>query len=307
MLQALTDRKFEMKNLSIFLLIFISACATQSKTAPVQTQTNTVTSASNYKFDYVRRLLPSQKEPKNVIEVFYTYPIDDSKTPILPKKIPLLLFIHGHQYAGGWKEPDAGGYEVSPSRAKGIAQNGWVVASISQPGYGASTGPADFCGPRTQMSVNQVLDFLKSLPFVDPDKIALVGVSRGASVAGKVAAQRNDISSLVLISGFYEFSKNWNSSPAEIKKNMIAEIGSVNKKEEKARDVVFTAKKIKASTLLVHGEKDPVCPFSSAQKLETILRESGTKVTSLYFTDKDHETIRWVDQRVIDFIKSTFN
>ena len=65
-----------------------------------------------------------------------------------------------------------------------MVARGYVAAAVSQPGYGASDGPPDFCGPFTHKAVLAALAFLRTKSFVKADKIALFGYSRGAIVAG---------------------------------------------------------------------------------------------------------------------------
>ncbi len=61
-----------------------------------------------------------------------------------------------------------------------MASRGYVAAAVSQPGYGNSTGPPDFCGPVTQSAALDAIGFLRRQAFVNPNKIGLYGYSRGA-------------------------------------------------------------------------------------------------------------------------------
>ena len=110
------------------------------------------------------------------MEVFWTRPAGDGP-------YPALLLIHGHQE----QLRNGGEAYVATGRLGVIAARGFVAAALSQPGYGNSDGPQDYCGPFTQEAALVALDFLRKQSFVDPKKVALYGYSRGAIVASMVA------------------------------------------------------------------------------------------------------------------------
>ena len=85
-----------------------------------------------------------------------------------------------------------------------LLARGYLAVAISQPGYGGSTGPADFCGPFTQHAVAAVIAKLHADGYVKDNRVLIQGVSRGALVAGMVAAHDPSIRGIVLISGLYD-------------------------------------------------------------------------------------------------------
>ena len=70
---------------------------------------------------------------------------------------------------------------------------GVVAASVSQPGYGGSDGPPDWCGPATQRAIRIVLACLRRRADVDPGRLVLFGVSRGAIASSMVAAEEPEL------------------------------------------------------------------------------------------------------------------
>jgi len=70
---------------------------------------------------------------------------------------PAILFIHGYQ------DPPRPGASVyaRAGRLGQMAKRGYVAAALSQPGYGNSGGPPDFCRPFTQQAALVALDFLR--------------------------------------------------------------------------------------------------------------------------------------------------
>src|SRR5271163_3191325 len=96
---------------------------------------------------------------------------------------PTIVFLHGHQE---W--PSYGGKDfVTWGELDRFAKKGYLAVAVSQPGYGKSSGPADFCGPFTQHAVSAVLAKLKADGLVTPGKIVIQGVSRGAVVGAMIA------------------------------------------------------------------------------------------------------------------------
>jgi tetratricopeptide (TPR) repeat protein len=60
---------------------------------------------------------------------------------------------------------------------------GFVVVSVSRPGYGAAAAPADFMGPATRRALPLALDSRAGGVGVDRTHLAIWGVSRGATAA----------------------------------------------------------------------------------------------------------------------------
>ncbi|HMD66067.1 MAG TPA: alpha/beta fold hydrolase [Stellaceae bacterium] len=123
-------------------------------------------------------LLSHSQDQNKAVELFWAKPEGNGPFPVV-------LFIHGHQEG----PRDGGEAYVWTGRLGIMARQGYVSAAVSQPGYGNSAGPPDYCGPFTQQAVLVAIDFLRRQPFVRANKVALFGYSRGAIVAAMVATQ----------------------------------------------------------------------------------------------------------------------
>ena len=83
-------------------------------------------------------LIPHPKDTSKQVEYFIRRPAGEGPWPTL-------IFLHGHQ-----EDPRTGGEVfVQWGVLEQIAKRGYLAVAVSQPGYGRSTGPADFCGPFT--------------------------------------------------------------------------------------------------------------------------------------------------------------
>jgi pimeloyl-ACP methyl ester carboxylesterase len=134
-----------------------------------------------------RDLFPHSQDAKKRVELFWTRPAGDGPYPVL-------LLIHGHQE----RLRNGGEAFVRTGRLGVIATRGYVAAALSQPGYGDSDGPPDYCGPFTQDATMVAVDFLRRQPFVDSKRMALYGYSRGAIVASMVATRDPQLAAVVL-------------------------------------------------------------------------------------------------------------
>ena len=221
------------------------------------------------------------------IEIFWTKP--DGKGPF-----PAIIYIHGHQWPKG--ETVGGRVYVRVGRLGRMAEQGYVAAAVSQPGYGNSDGPPDFCGPYTQDAVLQVIAFVREKPFVKADKVGLFGYSRGAVVASMVATKDPTLVAVVLVAGLYDFEAAYPKiSIPGILRNIDVETGSTPEAFQ-ARSAIHHAEKIKSPLLVLHGGDDHrFGPPEQAEILGRKVRANGVPVKVKIFEGVGH-TIHWRTQ-----------
>ncbi|HXW53779.1 MAG TPA: prolyl oligopeptidase family serine peptidase, partial [Myxococcota bacterium] len=204
-------------------------------------------------------------------------------------ELPVLVFIHGHQ-----SEQPTGGKIFIDRESVNYVKKGFLVASISQPGYGNSDGPADFCGPFTQSAVRAVITELKKRPDVNPNQIFLYGESRGAVVAAMVGAQDGTLKGLILDAGFYDLRK---VTDQQTRDNFTNEVqGTLPSLTEAQREEAMHLRSVsdwhaqlKSDVLMFHGARDPRAPFPSAMDFYYKLCDSDLYVNLHYF-DCEHHT-----------------
>lgn len=201
---------------------------------------------------------------------------------------PAIIFLHGHQ---DW--PRAGGKDfVKWGVLDEFANRGYLAVAISQPGYGSSTGPADFCGPFTQHAVAAVIAKLHADGYVKDNRILIQGVSRGALVAGMVAAHDPSIRGIVLISGLYDlpaYASHANSAMAvSIVDSMKAEAGGTAQ-ALKARSLLYYAEDVKAETLILNGAKDDRTDPDQARHVAEIINAHGGHARAIVYPEYGHQ------------------
>jgi len=185
-----------------------------------------------------------------------------------------ILFVHRNQ----------GGLLLG---AKELVDNGALLrfssrlnitaAAVSQPGFGGSDGPADFCGPKTQQAIIAAIRFLKEQPSVDPDRIVLYGNSRGAVAAAMVAAQVRDLRAIILSSGVYDLKEVFETGPRAIRRAIEHEAG-LSTEDFRARSALHHAHHIRSEILLLHGRYDDRAPVAQAEAFSEALSDAGVPV-----------------------------
>lgn len=225
--------------------------------------------------------IPHPDDPAKRIECFLEKPKDNGPWPAV-------VFLHGHQE---W--PRAGGKDfVQWGVLDEFAGRGYLAVSISQPGYGGSTGPADFCGPLTQHAVAAVIAKLHADGYVQDNRVLIEGVSRGALVASLAAAYDPSIRGIVLISGLYDlpaYASHAKSATAiSIVDSMKAETGGTAE-ALKARSLLYYAQNIKAETLILNGSKDDRTDPDQARRVAEIINSHGGHARAIIYPEYGHQ------------------
>lgn len=251
----------------VFLLLFgISACAAIQK--------GPLTDPQGWVIN--REFLSHGKNSNKKVELFWTKPSGDGP-------YAAVLFIHGHQE----QVRDGGESYVKVGHLGRMASRGYVAAAISQPGYGNSSGPPDFCGPFTQEAVLVAIDFLRKQTFIKPDKLALFGYSRGAIVASMVATRDQRLGAVVLGAGAYDFFK-WYPTPLPGIDTLIRMEAGTSAEAFKARSSIYHVEKIKTPVLLLHGARDERVPVRQAEAFAEKLKANGIVFKMKIFPNAGH-------------------
>ena len=252
--------------LVLLLLFGITACATIEK--------GPLTDPQGWIIH--REFLSHTKDSKKKVELFWTKPTGDGP-------YAAVLFIHGHQE----QIRDGGESYVKSGLLGRLASHGYVAAVISQPGYGNSSGPPDYCGPFTQEAVLVAANFLRKQAFIKGDKLALFGYSRGAIVASMVATQDQRLGAVVLGAGVYDFFK-WYPTPLPGIDNLIRTEAGTSAEAFKARSSIYHVEKIKAPVLLLHGARDERVPLQQAEAFAEKLKANGIVFKMKIFPNARH-------------------
>ncbi len=183
--------------------------------------------------------------------------------PVADGRYPAILMVPGFQRTAR--------DQIYMGRILGA--EGYASLAVSQPGFGKSTGKADYVGPATLDALVTGFKKFENEPYVDSKRMGIYGYSRGGMAASLLAVKLKDIKGAVLGAGIYDFQKAYDEMKMEgIRENMRAETG-MTEQAIKDRSSILMMKDLKAPVLILHGEKDENVPVSQALALRDRLTE----------------------------------
>jgi dipeptidyl aminopeptidase/acylaminoacyl peptidase len=220
------------------------------------------------------------------------------RSPASTGPSPTVVFLHGHQDGAR-----PGGRDfVTWGVLDDIANRGYLAVAVSQPGYGRSSGPADYSGDFTQRAVLAVIAKLRADGLAAAGRLVIQGISRGALTAGLIAARDSSVSGLVLISGVYDLPAYVSRSApgqAAIVAAMTAETGR-SPEALAARSVLRVADRIEARTLILAGERDDRTDPAQARELAERMTRLGKHARLIVYPGYGHQIPVGVRNKDID-------
>ena len=212
---------------------------------------------------------------------------------------PAILFVHGFQLPDpntGRPPGVAAMLEVPPRYPlfEIFREKGYLVAAVSQAGYGATGGAMDFCGPESQQAIATAVAALRQLSAVDTDRVYLHGRSRGAMASSMAATRELGVAGVILESGVYDLEAEYErlrSLKTEpyiyIAANIEREAGT-SAAAFRERSLLLNDLSISAPVLLLQGADDRNTPIAQAIDLRRHLRDRGANVRLVAFPDEGH-------------------
>lgn len=211
---------------------------------------------------------------------------------------PAVLLIHGH------------GASARPMlrAARLLSERGWWVALLSQPGYGASEGPADLMGPATLAAAEAALRELSSTEGVDPKRIAVWGFSRGATVAAQLAARHPELSGVIVQSGIYDLWATWRETTLPGFREAIEAEAGRDSAAWRVRSPVLEARRVRTPLLVLHGGRDTQVPPGQARDFAARAQAAGAQVEVHVLPAHGHAVPATAgNPRAIEFLKRRFS
>jgi dipeptidyl aminopeptidase/acylaminoacyl peptidase len=141
--------------------------------------------------------------------------------------------------------------------------------------------------------VGALLDWIKTRPDLDADRVMVGGASYGGHVALAAGTLYNDrvrcLLDIVGISNLVTFLQNTESYRRDLRR---AEYGDERDPEMRAFlegiAPVHNADKLKRPLFIVQGKNDPRVPLSEAEQMVATIRTNGTPVWYLLAKDEGH-------------------
>ena len=187
-------------------------------------------------------------------------------------------------------------------QSAGLVALGMIEACISIPGYGKSSGPSRFVGPQAVEAAHRAVDLMAARPDVDPDRIAVWGLSDGAVAAGLLMDSDPRLRAVILQSGFYDTLKMWPEAPLREKVTILRQVWPSHRVLAERSVIAHLPPKLDCSVLIMHGEHDKKMPIEQAKRLAEDLEIRGAKVETRFFDD-GHDLGGKVDGPLKEFLR----
>ncbi len=222
---------------------------------------------------------------------------------------PAVLMMHG--FTGHRMES----HLLFVKTARALAEAGFVALRFDFRGSGESEGRFQDVTVEGEVSdALAVLDWLAARPEVDPQRIALLGLSMGGCVASLVAGQDNRVKALVLWAAvadpFALFAQLEKSTPLPpplgVQPDGTVDLGGFLMGMDFVRTLpdvrpLDVVQQYSGPALIVHGSQDPTVPPRHAEMYKEVL---GDRSQLVWIEGADHTFSAHVwEQQVISITR----
>jgi len=208
-------------------------------------------------------------------------------------KVPAAAIFHG--FTGNRMEP----HFIFVKLSRALEKKGIASVRFDFGGSGESDGDfIDMTLSGEILDAHNILDFVKNLDGIDPERIGAVGLSMGGAVASALAGERkDDIKALCLWAPAGNMGELIEKQMAEsgrdieeIRKVGYAEFGGLRVgigfyDDVMGLDIFDKARKYEGSVLIIHGEKDRAVPVGVSERY---LQYYGSRATLKVIKEADH-------------------
>lgn len=186
-------------------------------------------------------------------------------------KLPVLMYCRGGSGSFG---------KVRTHWMETFARFGGAV--VFAPCYRGNEGGEgrDEFGGAEQEDVAAAYRFLQQLPYADPERISVMGFSRGSINAAAAAASDLRPYRLILWSGVSDLAQTYEER-ADLRRMLKRMVGGSPGRVPEAysrRSPVYAAGKIRCPVLIIHGTEDKQVPYRHAEGMCRALEQAGADV-----------------------------
>ena len=201
--------------------------------------------------------------------------------------LPLVVSVHGGpHYAVGWRfyfehlRLAAQGYAVLAANPRGSL------------GYGEhfSAGIRGDWGGQDWLDISALVAVARQQPHVDPDRVAITGVSYGGFMAQWAISRTNSFRAAISENGISNFLAVWGTpkGAAAVIENAFGGPPWRHADSYVSRSPLCGADTVSTPLLLIHTEEDRNCPIAQSEQMYLALKGMGQEVELLRLPGEGH-------------------
>ncbi|MDR9854486.1 prolyl oligopeptidase family serine peptidase [Paenibacillus sp. VCA1] len=243
---------------------------------------------------HVRNIYGGERLPMTVI----ANNVERERLDIHERKWPVLIYCRGGIGRVG---------QVKTEWLERFSRSGFIVFAPVYRGTQGGEGRDEFGGADME-DVPAACRLLESLPFVDRNRIAAMGFSRGSINAAYAAAETGYISQLVLWGGVSDLAKTYEER-VDLRRMLKRVVGNPNKSPlaYETRSPINMAKRIRCPVLIIHGSEDEQVHPGHGLRMYERLKELGKDAELHWYEGYGHhlpyETHMMAIKRMFDWIR----
>lgn len=218
-------------------------------------------------------------------------------------KYPALLIVHG---LGGSRHDFNG---ILMRAAIYAAMNGFIVLRVDFRGHGESTGNTMSVTLQTLLAdFNAAMQYLHNIEGVDEERVSVLGLSLGGTVAAIGASRRADVKNLIMWESPYDLMGTFRRLLGPLAMMMIRTHGYLQAglvqvsaefcdQFENLKPDAET-EKYKGRVLLVHGSRDHIVLPEESEKWKTSFRRTECKLQLIEGADHPFTKEPWANEAI---------
>jgi dipeptidyl aminopeptidase/acylaminoacyl peptidase len=167
-----------------------------------------------------------------------------------------------------------------------LSSKGYLVVASQYRGNDGGEGRESFGGK----DVNDVMNLIplaRSLEFSDPDRIVMLGYSRGGMMTYLAIKNGAQIKAAAVVGGVTDIKQLYREREIAMKR-VIEELVGTYEGDWKDRSAYYFPEKINVPVLILHGEDDTQVKVTQAKKFAEKLQELGKEHELIIFPKGDH-------------------
>ncbi len=213
---------------------------------------------------------------------------------------PGVVMYHGF-VAAKYQPP----HRIFVALAEQLAHQGIVSLRIDLPGRGDSEGESiDMTVDDDLAAAQKAIDVLSEQPDVDPQRIGLVGISWGGTLAASLAGRDERVAATVMWSSAPDQTPNWQPDLRDFGGRLAAEVfgnlvGEQFYTSLHQLNPIEDIKRSRGPVLLVYGTNDEVVPSIAIEQAQQQLTAAGIPNSVIRVEGADHVFFRYDWQRQV--------